>query len=261
MPRKYKIKKRFGYKKKRFNKKKSKKSKPVVIRTGSYITPDKVQTICTWTQSLNSTTLSPLRRKYSLNGIWDPDLNFATGVSALGLYQWSQLYNKYRVYGSKISVQARSLNTGQDICMVLVPSLTDPDLNYEDAIARPYSAHTMLPTFAAGYFKMLKTYMSMKKVMGLSSASQQDEDYASNCNSNPEKEAVWQLYFADITTPLSGIQVVYTVKIQYYVEFYNRKDIVHFQQDDIPGPDEHINFGPTGISSDFISGTTGLPIV
>lgn len=262
MPRKYR-KKYLRYKKKYRNyKRKGKgKTKPRVIRTGAYITSDKVQAKLTWTQSINASTVSGFVRTYAQNSLYDPDQDNLGGVSALGLYQWSQFYNRYRVYASKISVQARSLNTAQDVCMVVVPSITGPTLNYEDAIARPYSAHTMLPTFAAGYFKMLKSYISVRKLAGLSKATMQDQDLSAACNANPTKTTLWQIYFAAINDPTAALNVVYTVKLTYYAEFYDRKDIVHFQQSDIPGPNEHINAGPTGISSDFISGTTGLFII
>lgn len=154
------------------------------------------------------------------NSIYDPD---ATGVGVQPYYYdtFAGVYSRYRVYASKISVYVFSTDeagTSPQIKTSIIPWPTSagPTYTAPDDVRVLFKCKQISWNQDRNDRKSTKltNYAKTKQVF----ENLYDNDLWANIGSNPSTMWYWQLYF-DTTNTSTETDIVYDVKIVYYVEF------------------------------------------
>lgn len=194
------------------------------------IMPDKLLVKIPYTTGLNLTgTGVAAVRTFSGNSCFDPDVT-GVGSQPFGFDQWSAFYSKYRVYGSSIKVLARANYVAADpnkmFMLVVIPTTYETvDTNYVDITGEPYVKTKVLPNSNAGYPCTIKSYMSTRKIFGVTRAQSADTDYAALNTASPSIQWYWQVVCDEATSAAINPDCLIYVKIMYYVEFFSRVNI------------------------------------
>lgn len=194
-----------------------------IVRSPSFI-PDRIFVKLNWAvDAFHLVNASP-NGELILRGNSPFDPEFATGpgqTSALGYDQWAQMYSKYRVHKSAITMKI--LTTDQAAKYSITPS-TDPLFpnTYFDAIQFPYTKNHIVSGIQ--YYHSISNSMYSKKILGLKSLSY-DDATASLVTSNPLTQWYWLIKgttYSNLGTMSSYVQI----KVTYWVEFFDRQDTV-----------------------------------
>lgn len=166
---------------------------------------------------------------YRGNSIYDP-WTAGGGTSVQGYAQWAQFYNRYRVYGSKITVKARQISptstSNSVVFLVLAPKVTSTvDLDFEDAVLDPYARKAILPLPGGGGGTplTLKQYISTRKILGLTKNEASQSTLAADITGNPSKIWYWHVGLQNADKSTTSSAEVY-VEIEYYVKLYGKID-------------------------------------
>jgi len=213
-------------------------------------------------------------RFMSGNNLYDPDL--ASGnYGTLGFQDWSNFYNKYRVHASKIKVTfsqvatAGQTNELQNYRCTVVPldlSTNQGTLAFYKAQPMQQYAHTRDLGAISGNRGVIqiKNYMSVCKFEG-SMAPKYDISFAATTHGtatqkSPKNQFYWMMLVAHLegTALTAQYDLGCSVEIDYYVEFYSRRDLtdnlklLEFPEDNyVPNDDDEA--GPI----DGATGATG----
>lgn len=199
-------------------------------------------------------------RTFTGNGIYDPDLNIGN-YGCLGMSEWAAFYNKYRVHSSRIKViftqadiNGDPLDSARRYRCTIVPT----DLSYTGSTANwpkgqvmaPYAKTKDLGNAGGGHDQCTITnYMSVCKMEG-SNCPKYDISYAATTTSNPVNQFYWQVIVGAVDGVLSApYSLGCQVEIEYFVEFYSRKDLA----DTLQGP-----VGGRPITEQYGGGWTGV---
>lgn len=176
-----------------------------------------------------TTSTIPTFGKYTLtgNGLYDPDIT-QVGRQCTGYDQWCQFYNKYIVYGSKITVTALNQATNYDYTVYLIPTLEQTPnwygLSTYEVGELPYNKYSaMFGTAENKNWKKMKHYMSTKKIAGIKNID--EADFGTLTSSNPVNTCwYWQLYVVPFNwySGPNTLDMLFDVKITYYARFYDR---------------------------------------
>lgn len=162
---------------------------------------------------------------YRGSSIYDPNYTGA-GTTVMGYSQWANFYSRYRVYSSEITVKARQVTPTTGMCMLIVGARNDvsADTIYSDAVGDPYTKNSILPLVSTSDRFLIKSKMSTRKILGLTKAQSQDDDYSAAFGANPSKNWYWHVgvQAMDATTA-STIQVYVT--INYKCKLSDRLDL------------------------------------
>ncbi len=155
------------------------------------------------------------------NSCFDPD---ETGIGHQPMYfdQYSEVYSKYKVISSRISVTAANYNAAASAVIVVVPSSEIITItSYAIAMEQPYAKRTeLLPVSTRGGVQSsLRSGIRTQKILGLSSAQFASEDYSATTGATPSSVWYWNIAAFDI----SALSVRLVVDIDYRVIFYDRK--------------------------------------
>lgn len=160
--------------------------------------------------------------RFKGNGLVDPD-DTGTGHQPYMFDQWAAMYDRYRVYGSSILVDA--INVSATVAAQLVVYPTAANSTTANTIAEaseiPRSVRTYLMPVASRFPVRVKRYVSTRSIEGLARGTVEiDDTYASVSTTNPNNLWYWNVVAEslDLTTTLN---MYFTVKIMYYVEFYS----------------------------------------
>lgn len=179
-------------------------------------------------EELVATASTPQRLTYALNGIYDPYLG-AGGGSVSGYTLMSTQYGFSMVKGSKIEVQVRrTIDTDQnspyDVVVVPIPSAGSASLPTSIATLReqPYAKFIAGTAIGSDRHNKIVSYMSVTKIEGLKDIYA--PSYRSTTGANPAIIPIWciALQQADPTVASLSVSVIVSVKITYYVEWFNR---------------------------------------
>lgn len=180
-------------------------------------------------------------RRLSGNNIYDPDLNTGN-YGVLGYTEWSNFYNKYRVHASKIRVTFAQRSTQGQVnenhrfrCTVLPLDLSSnpSTLNFfKGQPMQQYAKTREISAIVGGHNQItISNYMSMCKFEG-SMAPKYDISFAatthgSATNQSPQNQFYWFIIVASLDGNLTtaGYDLGCTVSIDYYVEYYSRRDL------------------------------------
>lgn len=223
MPRRMKTKRtRKPYRKYKRYVKRSLKASTAIIRTPSMI-PDRMKVKLRYTEVFNISVGSGVQtyNLFSANSIYDPD---ATGVGhqPLGHDQWNAFYEKYMVYGSSINL--KWLSTGDGFVWYAPQTSSTFTGSLSLVKEQPY---TRIYTYNSqgSNRSQAKSYMSTKKIMGMKTTTENDDNLASPFGTNPTQRWYWAVGCYDVngsTTVATSFTIV--VEIVYYVVLFDRID-------------------------------------
>lgn len=207
------------------------KSDNAVICYCPRVSPDVMQVKLSYTENRLITTLvGGTAYVFRGNGCFDPNFT-GGGHQPLGYDQWSAFYRRYRVRASKMTVHFYTKDTGEVITAGIVPMTTNTILsNFEDYQEASYSkltdvgvAGTNMQSKANG----LSTYMSTAKIRGApDDVVQYEIDYSALNTADPNLQWFWHVFFDDKAKAGGALQCDITVKIEYYVDFFDRQTLL-----------------------------------
>jgi len=171
--------------------------------------------------SLNS-CLTPLA-----GGAWPgPSLAIA-GAECTGLTQLlnANFYKKFRVYGSKISIEFLPQALADTVEVIVLPSDTS-SLTVAPLLGQPYAKNMMMSSSKmnskSGSF--ISNYMTVHKFLGVSKRAIEDDlsgQFAGSYTADPSTQFYWVVSWVtpdavNLVTPLE-----YRLKLTYYTELYS----------------------------------------
>lgn len=164
------------------------------------------------------------------NGVFDPDVT-GTGGQPYYFDQWAALYNRVRVHGSKIRVEASvpnpAIGSGAgNVTFVVVPSnnlttfgATDSQLMRE----QPYSKFRSIRPFGASS-PAIRSYMGTTKILGLAKKTvDYENDLSSATNGNPTSTWYWNVGMFTTDEATTSFATPTLITLTYYCEFYDKK--------------------------------------
>lgn len=154
--------------------------------------------------------------------IYDPDLT-GVGHQPLGHDQWANIYSRYRVISTKITVwAANGLVLGNSAYLTLSVARTSGLTSTQDMAEQAGAKITMVPA-GANQSKMLTMYKRTRQVIG-DKGSKYDEDYTAPFGSNPASD--YYFYVAGKqTVGGANLEIGCCVKMEFYVEMYDKIDL------------------------------------
>lgn len=211
------------YARKRFGKGRGRKNKGTISRFGTYVTPDRVLVKMRYTETFDRVPGGPADEYvFRGNGPFDPNVT-GVGAQPTGYDQWSNLYLKYRVHGSKISVLFMNASSTNNSYCSIIPCLTNTGVStIADAISTPYSRWGVLPIIT-GFGKLrLHKYMSTSKMFG--QVIRYEDNFESLTTTLPNNQWYWIINVSNLNV---SNNVVYQmiVTIEYFTEFFQRVPI------------------------------------
>ncbi|UYD39098.1 MAG: capsid protein [Wigfec virus K19_545] len=197
------------------------------IRSMPLLNPDKIRVKLNYVVTINQTNGLGLLTNYIFRGnsLYDPDQT-GTGVSSHGFPEWAAMYSRYRVAGSSIKaeiypVSGTVLADTQQIILNPTANLTDSmGKSPSTLIEMNYSKHKMFNLYKGS--SKINSYMSTRKIFGLTGSQWSQDEYASQTNNNPARSWYWSVAFAPLLSGEVTGRSVLRVKLTYYAEFYDR---------------------------------------
>lgn len=196
-----------------------------LVNKGPDPIPDVYSTKLKFAQVNSNVGSLSLAQIYAGNGIFDPDIT-GVGLQPKGYDELSILYKRYRVKGSRITVNICN-NQTTAMQIVLFPDLegiafASPD----DALTAPYSKQVFLAQNGAGSSSQkIVHYMNTQRITGDRVTDDALEGLTGNIGTgaNPTKVWYWQIFGIDSIGNTTNVQ--YSTVIEYYVDFFDRKDL------------------------------------
>lgn len=159
------------------------------------------------------------------NSLYDPSYT-SPGHQPMYYDQYSAIYGRYRVLGSKIVV--RCINGAGDLAQYVVlqagtdlystSSITTILEQSKGAISKIVSRDSQSPSY-------IKMYQSTRKACGLTKTEAFGDHFSADTGNNPQQIWYWNLSFGTIngTSPVS---MYFIATITYYCQFYDRLNAV-----------------------------------
>lgn len=196
--------------------------------TADLIVPDRRRVKLRYYGTYPFTTAAPADQIFSGNSVFDPD---ATGVGAqpVGYDQWAALYGTYTVLASSIKFV---ITTGSSVATrcVLIPTtdtVTAATLSTIELMQNNYSKAAYLNVSTGGHdIARLKHYMSTSEIIGIPpSRVTDDPNCSASIGNNPATR--WYWFFTPFAMDGSSAVILRAdVCVTYYIEFWNRNDLV-----------------------------------
>lgn len=156
---------------------------------------------------------------YRGNDIFDPNFT-GVGGQPTGMDQLALLYSRFRVRGSRMTVVATN-NSLVPMVVTLVPTSSSGATTTDVAATLPYAKTvTLVANTGGASTKILSSYISTKKVFGLRRLGD-ETDYTSGFAASPAFVWFWRINASSADGSTSH-DIVFSVKITYYVELWNR---------------------------------------
>lgn len=158
------------------------------------------------------------------NSVQDPDYT-GGGHQPNSFDQYATIYNKYKVMGCKLTIDATN-NTDTVGTVVGIQASNSPSFGYTgypEPIEQQRCKSTILTgKEGQGNRIRLSKYYSSKAILGKKNIN--DEDYGAEVTTNPTDEWYWHV-FSQALNQSSSWQVSIMVQLTYYVKFYDRKNL------------------------------------
>ena len=208
---------------KRYGKRKAKYQKAVITRMKGAGFADTLFVKLNYVESLNLSNGTP-RVQYTFRGnsLFDPDYS-GGGHQPMYFDQYAGIYNKYRVVGSAIRVEAINAQGLSGCYFMMFPNtdiatLTSIPLALEQSRAR---AANIMPIAGGGPAARYKQYCSTRKACGLLKGEAYDDTLSATIGNNPAQVWYWNLFW-ETTDSASNVTINALVKITYYVQFFDK---------------------------------------
>lgn len=206
-------------------------SKPVISK--GIPVPDKYFTRMRYNSGqITGATGTSYQTSWSGNNLSDP-ANGSTGATGpdhqpYGYDQLAALYQNYRVRGAKFKVEvATETSTGAGNLMGFIHGSDDTIVNsYSLLQEMPDVRKFRCSTISSTGGGRGKAFFSTKHMFGINKFQIQDDDYTGSTDNITGPTKQWYIYFTLI--PMDGtssIDAVFDVTIEYYVEWFNKKDM------------------------------------
>lgn len=186
--------------------------------------------------AMSSTTGTPSYYTFAGNSLYDPDIT-GVGHQPLGYDQWTPLYNKYTVFGSKIEVNFCNVDAvttnapnAQNVMVGLLPTPSAVSISNIAAAGDimgmsefPYGKYKVGNIVDAAPRLTLKGYLSTAKIDGVTKSKVNDDpNYTGLYNSNPTNMWRWNIGI-QATDKASSVGGRLLVKITYYAKLLDRQ--------------------------------------
>lgn len=160
------------------------------------------------------------------NGAFDPDAA-AGGQQPLGFDQWSAFYRRYRVIGSKVTIEGVA-NSAISAGIGIVPIHTNTlYTNRDEAAEAAYEKSVIVGQANSTNYAKLTHSMTTAVMRGAPvNLTRYEEDYNALISANPTKEWYWHTYAYGIGGSGLSFTVDLEVKVEYDIEFYDRQTLV-----------------------------------
>lgn len=199
--------------------------------------PDRVLVKLRYCDNFNlEGALTPGFNRFRGNSCFDPDYT-GVGHQPYAFDQWSAFYGIYRVYGSKIRVQATPVINAAGfssaallpVWMAVVPRLGTASLSNPTPLEEmPYCKWRLANIAQAGSkATIISSYMSTAKIWGQPRQNvKMEDDYTALITTNPVNQWYWDVFVAPESN-IAAQDVTYSCvfQITYYVEFSARNNL------------------------------------
>lgn len=150
------------------------------------------------------------------NGPYDPD-NGIGGSQPVGYDQYAALYQKQITYGSKVRIMMVNQGTNA-VEATLIPQLVAAN-TVNDPLTAAYSTWKIVPPTATAGTRVLKSYMSTKKMYAKRLGG--EDNFASATNSLPVNQWWWMFLRQDTSLATNITMKTYGI-VTYYIKFYQK---------------------------------------
>lgn len=166
---------------------------------------------------------TPTVHTFRLNSLFDPDQT-GTGGQCSGFDEWSTFYQKYLVYGCKVTVSAAN-KTSDPSLIIMWPSLVTPVTALDSETARQqYGAYyRMLAPVSGGDTKVISKYYAIHKLYGVSRRAVFDSDDFKSLTSNSPANQAYIVIMVDSAPTSGSYDVTYNIKMSFYCELSSRQ--------------------------------------
>lgn len=155
---------------------------------------------------------------YRLNSLYDPEFKLGGG-QPMGFDQWAALYNRYVVYGGKITLEFMSESTLPFEVFVGPDNDSTAPTTSNQFAELPLYKNKVVNSAWAPATKISNTCM-VKVLEGFPIGSEQD--YGAAIAANPNIQKFWQVALIQGSVA-AGFTVNMRVTIEYYSKMYQRK--------------------------------------
>ncbi len=160
------------------------------------------------------------------NSVFNPDFTGAGGIHPQGYLEWSNFYNEYRVYASKLEANFTNNTQLMGCAVSLIPSISSGGAaSYQASLTTPYVKTKMLGTALGNNIGTLSNYITSRKVFGR--PVKNEDNFAAisgQTGGNPLNLWFWVLEFKSPDSA-SGIDLQIQAVLTYWVEFSVRKQL------------------------------------
>jgi len=157
------------------------------------------------------------------NSLYDPDY---TGAGQQPRYYdtYSTVYGKYRVFGSRMTIDIINGSPSAAVSMAVLPWTDVVTFTSWSQVAElPEARVTTMVPIASRVSKRLFHAAKTSAVCGLRSRQVMDEDWGASVGSNPLQIWYWNVCVASVDGT-TNVAVSFRVRIEFDCEFYDRID-------------------------------------
>jgi len=186
--------------------------------------PNTMRTKLRYTERVSLTATSGVytQQIWKLNGMFDPNYS-GTGTQPEGFDQWMTLYDRFRVYKSKIKVTVTSVGSTAALSSyraVLVPQVS---FSTENTMAGAADSPYAIQRFNQGVTNrpmVLTKTMAVSKFLGVSPQAVLEEfNYCGTASADPSQSVYWVVYVEPLDQA-SSVQMFLYCEITYFTDFY-----------------------------------------
>lgn len=157
---------------------------------------------------------------FALNGVFDPNVSGA-GTQPRGFDQWHALYTKHLVTACLVEFMPSSNTTARMVAGFYPSSIVTEASGSPDAIARADKMMVLAGSTGGLAAVKLTRYYPMDKLFGQRITTESDE-HCGSATANAASLQYLHLFGAHgSVTDATNIAIDYTVKLVYYVTFFN----------------------------------------
>jgi len=186
--------------------------------------PNTMRTKLKYTERVSLTATSGIytQQFWKLNGMFDPNYS-GTGTQPEGFDQWMTLYDRFRVYKSKIKVTITTVGSTAALSSfraVLVPQASFASENtFAGAADSPY-AQQRFNQGVTNRPMVLSMTMPVSKFLGVPPQAVLEEfNYCGTSSADPSQTVYWAIYVEPLDLA-SSVQMFLYCEITYYADFY-----------------------------------------
>lgn len=193
--------------------------------------PTRLHTRCKYIFSgiLYSDNLAPrhagTEQVFRLNSIYDPNLT-GGGTTVVGYTTFASIYSSYIVKGAKVEVNFSNPELDGMVAFCSLNQTSALTANSDKANLCNSLVYSSDVNNTGSQVRRFNFYVKPWSLLGLSKLEWKanKSDHSASITTNPAKDILFRVATSSPTTPGKAIHV--TLRIIYYVEFFNRKQLL-----------------------------------